>query len=38
MYIKNKFKLFVKKNTSLYLLDEIYLKPYFYYKGGNIVG
>ena len=39
MYIKNKFKLLVQKDTTVSLLvDEIHLKPYFDYKGGNIVG
>ena len=39
MYIKNKFKLLVQKDTPVSLLvDEILLKPYFHYKGGNIVG
>ena len=38
MYIKNKFKLLEKKDTSGFLLDEIHLKPYIDYKGGNIAG
>ena len=38
MYIQNKFKLLVQKDTTVSLLnDEIHLKPYFYYKDGNIV-
>ena len=38
MYIKNKFKLLVQQDTIVSLLvDEIHLKPYFHYKGGNIV-
>ena len=36
MYIKNRFKLLVQKDTIVSLfVDEIYLKPYFYYKGGK---
>ena len=35
MYIKNKFK---QDTTVSLLVDEIHLKPYFDYKGGNIVG
>ena len=38
MYIKNKFKFLVQNDTTVSLLDEIHLKPYFDYKGGNIVG
>ena len=39
MYIKNKFKLLVQKDTKLSLfVDEIPLKPYFVYKSSNIVG
>ena len=39
MYIKNKFKLLVKQDITVSLLvDEIHLKPYIDYKGGNIVG
>ena len=39
MYIKNKFKLLVRKDITVSLLiDEIHLKPYFDYKGGNVVG
>ena len=39
MYIKNKFKLLVQKDITVSLLvDEIHLKPYLDYKGGNIVG
>ena len=39
MYIKNKFKLLVQNDTTVSLLDdEIHLKLYFDYKGGNIVG
>ena len=39
MYIKNKFKLLVQKDTTVSLLvDEIHLKPYTDYKGGNIFG
>ena len=39
MYIRNKFKLRIQKDTTVSLLvDEIHLKPYFDYKGGNIVG
>ena len=39
MYIKNKFKLLVQNDTTVSLLvDEIHLKPYFDYKGGNIAG
>ena len=39
MYIKNKFKLLVQKDITVSLLiDEIHLKPYFDYKGGNVVG
>ena len=38
MYIKNKFKILVHKNITVFLLvDEFLLKPYFYYKTGNIV-
>ena len=39
MYIKNKFMLLEQKDTTESLLiDEIHLKPYFDYKGKNIVG
>ena len=39
IYIKNKFKFLVQNDTTVSLLvDEILLKPYFDYKGGNIVG
>ena len=39
MYIKNKFKLLVQKDITVSLLiDEIYQKPYFDHKGGNVVG
>ena len=39
MYIKNKFKLPLQNDTTVSLLvDEIHLKPYFDYKGGNIAG
>ena len=39
MYIENKFKLQVQQETTVSLLvDEIHLKPYIDYKGGNIVG
>lgn len=38
MYIKNKFKLLVQDITVSLLVDEIHLKPYLDYKGGNIVG
>ena len=39
MYIKNKFKFLVQQDTTVSLLnDEIHLKPYIDYKGGNIVG
>ena len=38
MYIQNKLKLLEHKDTTVSLLDEIYLKPYFDYKGGDIVG
>ena len=39
LYIKNKFKFLVQNDTTVSLLvDEIHLKPYFDYKGGNIVG
>ena len=39
MYIRNKFKFLVQNDTIVSLLvDEIHLKPYFYYKGENIVG
>ena len=39
MFIKNKFKLLVQKDIKVSLLiDEIHLKPYFDYKGGNVVG
>ena len=39
MYMKNKFKLLVQNDTTVSLLvDEIHLKPYFDYKGGNTVG
>ena len=39
MYIKNEFNLLVQQDTTVFLLvDEIHLKPYFDYKGGNIVG
>lgn len=39
MYIKQKFKLLstLDKTVTL-MLDEIHLKPYFDYKGGNVVG
>ena len=37
MYIKNEFKLRVQKDIVSLLVDEIHLKPYFDYKGGNIV-
>ena len=36
MYIKKKFKLLVQKDTTVSLLvDEVHLKLYFDYKGGN---
>ena len=39
MYIKNKFKLLVQQDTTVSLLvDEIHVKPYINYKGGNIIG
>ena len=39
IYIKDKFKLLVQNDIIVSLLiDEIHLKPYFDYKGGNIVG
>ena len=39
MYIKNRFKLLVEKDTTIsWRVDEIYLKTYIDYKGGNIVG
>ena len=39
MYIKNKFKLLGQKDITVSLLiDEIHLKLYFDYKGGNVVG
>ena len=39
MYIKNKFKFLVQRETTVSLLvDEIHLKRYFDYKGGNNVG
>ena len=39
MYVNNKFKLLLQKDTTVSLLvDEIHLKPYINYKGGNIVG
>ena len=39
MYIKNKFKLLVQKNTTVSLfVDEIHVKPYFGYNGTNISG
>ena len=39
IYIKNNFKPLVQQDTTLYLLvDEIHLKPYFYFKGNNIPG
>ena len=39
MYIKNKFKLPVQQDTTVSLLvNEIHLKPYIDYKGGNTVG
>ena len=39
MYMKNKFKLQVQKDTIVSLLvNEIHLKPCFDYKGGNIFG
>ena len=39
VYIKNKFKLLVRKDITVSLLiDEIHLKPYFDYKGGSVVG
>lgn len=39
MYIKDKFKLLAPtdKNVTL-MVDEIHIKPYFDYKGGNVVG
>ena len=37
IYIKNKFKLLVQNDITVSLLYEIHLKPYFDYKGGNIV-
>ena len=39
IYIKNKSKFVEQNNNTVSLLvDEIHLKPYFDYKGGNIVG
>lgn len=39
MYIKSKFKLLMQNDITVSLLvDEIHLKPYLDYKGGNIVG
>ena len=39
MCIKNKLMLLVQKAITVSLLiDEIHLKPYFDYKGGNVVG
>ena len=39
MYFKNKFKLLEQQDTtSSLLIDEVHLKPYIDYKGGNIVG
>ena len=39
MYIKNKFKLQELQDATVSLIvDEIHLKPYINYKGGNIVG
>ena len=39
MNVKNKFKLLLQKDTTVSLLcDEIHLKLYFDYKGGNIIG
>ena len=39
MYIKNKFNLLIQKDNTVYLLvDEIHLKCYHNYRGGNIVG
>ena len=39
MYIRNKFRLISQKDITVSLLvDEIHLKPYFDYKGGNVVG
>ena len=39
LFTKNKFKLLVQKDTTVSLhIDEIDLRPYFDYKGGNIVG
>ena len=39
MYIKNKFKFMVQNDTTVSLLvNKIHQKPYFDYKGGNIVG
>ena len=39
IYIKNKFTLLVQKNTTVSLFaDEIHPKPYFDYKGANILG
>ena len=38
-YIKNKFKLLVHKDITVSLfVDEIHQKPYFNYKGGNLIG
>ncbi|XP_066958187.1 uncharacterized protein [Macrobrachium rosenbergii] len=39
MYIKNKYKsLLPSDKVVILMVDEIHLKPYFDYKGGNIVG
>ena len=36
MYIKSKFKLLVRKDTTVCLLGEIHRKPFFDYLGCNV--
>ena len=39
MYIKNKFKFLTQNDKTVTLMiDEIHIKQYFDYKGGNVVG
>ena len=39
VYIKNKFKFLSESDTTVILMvDEIHIKQYFDYKGGNVVG
>lgn len=37
-YIKNKFKFLSPNDLTVTMVDEIHIKQYFDYKGGNIVG